>query len=54
MFGFGRFGRERRRLRQFFAAVGVAFLLGFQVFSAITHSDDAMSVMAFVPFSDTI
>ena len=42
MFGFGRFGRERQRLRQFFAAVGVAFLLGFQVFSAayLAHEAD--------------
>lgn len=41
MFGFGRFGRERQRLRQFFAAVGVAFLLGFQVFSAAYLAHEA-------------
>ena len=42
MFGFGRFGRMRQRTRQFLAAVGVAILLGFQVFSAayVAHEAD--------------
>ena len=42
MFGFGRFGRVRQRTRRFLAAVGAAFLLGFQVFSAayVAHETD--------------
>jgi len=42
MFGFGRFGRIRQRTRRFFAAVGVAFLLGFQAFSTayLIHEAD--------------
>ena len=42
MFGFGRFGRVRQRTRRFLAAVGAAFLLGFQVFSAayVAHEAD--------------
>ena len=42
MFGFGRFGRIRQRTRRLLAAVGAAFLLGFQVVSAayIVHEAD--------------
>ena len=42
MFGFGRFGRMRQRTRRLLAAVGAAFLLGFQVISAayIVHEAD--------------
>ncbi len=42
MFGFGRFGRIRQRTRRLLAAVGVAFLLGIQVFSAayVAHEAD--------------
>ena len=34
MFGFGRFGRMRQKVRRLLAAAGVALLLGFQAFSA--------------------
>ncbi len=42
MFGFGRFGRARQKTRRFLAAVGVALLLGFQIFSMayIAHEAD--------------
>ena len=42
MLGFGRFGRIRQRTRRLLAAVGVAFLLGIQVFSAayVAHEAD--------------
>ncbi len=42
MFGFGRFGRVRQKTRRLLAAVGVAILLGFQVFSAayVAHEAD--------------
>ncbi len=42
MFGFGRFGRVRQRIRRLLAAVGVAFLLGFQILSAayVAHEAD--------------
>ena len=42
MFGFGRFGRIRQTTRRLLAAVGVAFLLGIQVFSAayVAHEAD--------------
>ena len=42
MLGFGQFGRIRQRTRRFLAAVGVAFLLGFQILSAayIAHEAD--------------
>ncbi len=42
MFGFGRFGRVRQQTRRLLAAVGVAFLLGYQIFSVayIAHEAD--------------
>lgn len=42
MFGFGRFGRVRRKARRLLAAVAAGLLLGFQVFSAayIVHEAD--------------
>lgn len=42
MLGFGQFGRMRQRTRRLLAAVGVAFLLGFQILSAayIAHEAD--------------
>ena len=42
MLGFGRFGRVRQKTRRLLAAVGVAILLGFQVFSAayVAHEAD--------------
>ena len=42
MFGFGRFGRVRQQTRRLLAAVGVAFLLGCQIFSVayIAHEAD--------------
>ncbi len=42
MFGFGRFGRMYQQTQRLLAAVGVAFLLGFQIFSAayIAHEAD--------------
>lgn len=42
MMGFGLFGRIRQRTRRLLAAVGVAFLLGCQIFSVayIAHEAD--------------
>ena len=42
MLGFGQCGRVREKKRRFLAAVGVAFLLGFQILSAayIAHEAD--------------
>lgn len=42
MFGFGRFGRVRRKARRILSAVAAGLLLGFQVFSAayIVHEAD--------------
>ena len=41
MLGFGQFGRMRQRTRRFLAAVGVALLLGFQVFSTVYIAHEA-------------